>query len=117
MNKKNPFETKENPDFDDDKNLSVSMTPFTNRMSSEDAKKVANNAINKEFRQKTKIFWAGVITILIGVVLFILGVNDIINLNLKIGNISAELINASPGVLFVIIGFLLIFSSDVKIKK
>lgn len=93
------------------------MTSFTNRMSSEDAKEIANNAIDKEFRQKTKKYWAGVSSIIVGVILFILGITDIINFNLKIGNLSAELIDVSPGAFLVIVGFLLIFFSDVKIEK
>ncbi|MBR6124432.1 hypothetical protein IKQ19_12695 [Candidatus Saccharibacteria bacterium] len=116
MNKKNPFETNEKPIFDDKKNLSVSMTPFTNGMSSEAKKELAKYAIGQEFGlQKIKL-WAGIGLCFLGFVCLILGIFDIIDFEISSKLLNAKIVNASPGVIFAIIGVFLIHSANGKIK-
>lgn len=116
MNKKNPFEINEKPNFDDEKNLSVSMKYFTEGMSSKDKKEVAKHAIDQEFGlQKIKLL-VGSCLFILGFVCFLLGIFDVINFDFTSKIVNAKIVNASPGALFAIIGLILIIFAKGKIK-
>lgn len=59
----------------------------------------------------------GLTCILIGVVLLILGINGSINWNFKFGLFESNLENATPGILMMIIGFLIIALTNYKAVK
>lgn len=116
MNKKNPFKTTEKPNFNDEKNLSVNMTPFTKGMSSEDKKDLAKYAIGQEFSLQKFKLCVGFILFILGFVCFLLCIFDVINFEFTSKLANAKIVNASPGALFAIIGLILIISAKGKIK-
>ncbi len=56
----------------------------------------------------------GLFCILLGVVLLIIGVTGLINWSFAFGGINSSLTNASPGVLLMIIGLLIIYITNHK---
>jgi len=58
----------------------------------------------------------GFTLIILGVILIFLGYKGAIDLDLKFQNVSASMVNASPGIISVIIGFLLVFFGRFSFK-
>lgn len=50
----------------------------------------------------------GIFCIISGIVLVVMGINGSIDLSIELVGISTKLINASPGILLIIVGFIII---------
>jgi hypothetical protein len=67
-------------------------------------------------KQKAKNgLFAGSFFILIGAVFSVIGVSGVVNWNLSFGGLNSSLTNAAPGVILMIIGFLIILWTNFKV--
>ncbi len=80
---------------------------------------IAANIIQGEKTQSKSGSIIGFICILFGVVLLILGITGSVDWNIKTIGIESSLTNAAPGVVLIIVGFLIIFVTkfNIIVKK
>lgn len=78
--------------------------------------RILEEAIKGERQNATRGLIAGVAVILIGAILVILGATGNIGWTFKVPGMSSELSNASPGVVAMILGFLIIWTTRFQVS-
>jgi len=108
----------EHDDFYDSKTtLSAELGNLINDLPAENKIDIAKHIINKEYGENNLKKVLGFIIFIIGIVMFYLGINDIISFEISSQYVSAKLINASPGAFICLLGFFIIILAKSKIKK
>jgi len=91
-------------------------TKASAQMPSDIPEKIAIALIKAEEKKAKYGVIVGLICIILGFILSIIGVAGIINWNFKVGNyVNNSLMNASPGVVLIFIGFFIIWVTTLKI--
>jgi len=78
--------------------------------------KTAELIIKSEESQAKSGRIIGFICVFLGAILLILDIAGIVNFNIQIGAFNSSLSNATPGVFLILIGFLVIWVTKLKIK-
>lgn len=117
MSKNKLFDTEKEDIFSDKGNLSVEMGKLAENLDTSDKKELLKFLGGKEFSVTLVKTGIGFICIVVGVVLIFLGINGAIDFNIEAKGFIAKLVNGSPGIFLVLIGFLIIILSNFTIKK
>ena len=110
------FSTDDDLKFDKKRTLSVDLGKLSEGMSSQDKKEVATKAIDKEYRISVLLVISGLVCIGLGFALILLGVNNVLNFEINANVLVAKFMDATPGIVFLVIGAIVLFKSKVKIK-
>ncbi|MCK4655652.1 MAG: hypothetical protein KAT85_01435 [candidate division Zixibacteria bacterium] len=80
------------------------------------SEQVIGQGIKAEYKKDTQGRWIGLFVILVGVVLILLRISGSVTWHIDISGLESELLDASPGLVVVIVGFLIIYVTRAKTK-
>lgn len=112
-----PFDMDADPKFDEENSLSVELGDLPGKLDANGSETVIKKAIGMEFWFAMTLVIVGGLIVLFGIILFILGITDRINLELTSDKFTAKIVNGSPGVLVTIVGGWIIARAKFEIKK
>jgi hypothetical protein len=102
--------------YDSKTTLSADMNRLLEGLPPESREGIAKDIVSNEYGHSKIKTIGGFIIMSVGVLLMILGINGVINFDLKIGEITAKLINVSPGVFVFFGGGIIVTLSGTKAK-
>ena len=111
------FEKDYEDKYDSETTLSVELSELVKGLPPESIFKLAEKVIKGEQLQCWVKIWGGFVCIIAGIIIIFLGANNVFNFDITIANISAKLVNTTPGAFLSFLGFLIVVFSKQKIKK